>query len=522
MKNLFFFLLLCLFATNLLAQPNIEWEKSLGGTNNETTFKIINTLDGGFLVGSLTESNNGDVSGNHGSADIWLTKIDNNGIIQWQNCLGGLDFEVVVGMDNTNDGGYILVGNTFSNGGKNTSQVYGNHGGQDIWAVKVDQFGNMEWRHCYGGCAQDDARAIQQTSDGNYVIVGGTLSVNSGDVYGVHGDWDAWALKIGRDGALIWQNVIGGSGIDYFYTLEETNTGNLIVGGLTSSFDGDLNGGDNKGEEDVWVAQLSADGDLLWNQTYGGSSYDGARGMCLSTEGDILIAGVTYSSDGDVTGWHGGNDAWVLRLDADGNLLWESAFGGSSNETAYSVFQRTDNDFIFAGEATSFDGDVIGNHGGVESWIVKFDKNGLLKTSICLGGSSADLSRSATQGIDNSVIVGGTSASTDGDVSFNHGLSDAWIVKLSVPLGLKPEAPNNEALAMELSPNPASNLVKILTNVVGLKKLDIFDESGKLIQALEMDQPEKSLHINTLPAGIYRVKMTTQTGQVLSAQFVKA
>jgi hypothetical protein len=291
---------------------------------------------------------------------------------------------------------------------------------------------------------------------------------------------------------------------------------------LSSSFDGDLNGSNNNGEEDVWIAQLSADGDLLWNKTYGGSSYDGVRGMCLVSDGGILATGVTYSDDGDVTGFHGGKDVWILRMDPDGNLLWQKTFGGSGNETGYSVFQRTDNDFIFAGEATSFNGDVVGNHGGNEAWVVKFDKDGLLKTSICLGGSNNDLSRTAVQGTDNSVIVGATTASNDGDVSLNHGLDDAWIVKLSVPLGLKPEAPDAEALELKITPNPASHLIQIETNVEGINQLDIIDESGKLIQTLEIDQPSKYLPISNLPSGAYQARLTTQKGQVLSAQFVKA
>jgi len=522
MKNLLFLLSLCLFATAALAQPSIEWEKSFGGSKAEYASKIINTSDGGYLVGSETDSNNGDVSGNHGITDMWLTKINSNGVKQWQKCLGGIDFDIVRGMDNTTDGGYILVGNTFSNGAKNTSQVFGNRGDLDIWVVKVDENGNIEWRQNYGGCDRDESRAIRQTSDGNYVIVGGTLSINSGEVFGVHGGWDAWVFKIAPDGALIWQKTIGGTGFDYLYALQETQNGDLIIGGGSSSTNGDLAGANNNGEEDYWIAKLSMNGDLLWNKTYGGSDKDGIRGVCIATDGDILVTGQTGSNDGDVTGAYGGFDAWILRLDSDGALLWQKVLGGSGYDAGFSILQRTDNDFIFAGETSSNDGDVVGQHGETDAWIVKFDKNGDLKTSTCLGGSNKDYTRSILPSADNSVIIAGTVASSDGDVSLNHGLTDVWIVKLSVPLGLKPEAPNAEGLTLTISPNPASNLVQIATNVNGIKRVDIFDESGKLIQMLEMDQLEKSLPVNNFPAGIYQVRVMTQTGQILKAQFVKA
>ncbi|MBK6997149.1 MAG: T9SS type A sorting domain-containing protein [Lewinellaceae bacterium] len=523
MKNLLFLLSLCLFATASLAQqPSIEWEKSFGGSKSESVFRIINAPDGGYLVGSMTESNNGNVSGNHGASDMWLTKINSNGVLQWQKCYGGLDIEAVTGIDNSIDGGYIVVGNTYSNGAKNTSQVFGNRGGLDIWVVKIDENGTLEWRQCYGGCDRDESRAIHQTSDGNYVIVGGTLSINSGDVFGVHGDWDAWAFKIAPDGNLIWQKTIGGAGFDYLYALQETQNGELIVGGGSSSTNGDLAGANNQGGEDYWIAKLSTNGDLLWNKTYGGSDKDGVRGVCIATDGDIIVTGQTGSNDGDVTGAYGGFDAWILRLDSDGDLLWQKVLGGSAYESGFSIFQRADNDFIFAGETSSYDGDVVGQHGENDAWIVKFDENGDLKTSTCLGGSKNDHTRSTVPGANNSMIVAATIASSDGDVSLNHGLNDVWIVKLSVPLGLKPEAPNAEGLTLTISPNPASNLVQIVTNINGIKRVDIFDESGKFIQMLEMDQFEKSLPVNNFPAGIYHVRMMTQTGQILKAQFVKA
>jgi hypothetical protein len=522
MKYLLATLSFVLFVNHLTAQPSIEWEKSFGGSFSETTMKIINTPDQGYLVGSSTESLNGDVIGNHGSSDVWLTKIDQNGAIQWKKCLGGLNFDGIASIENTHSGGYVLVGNTSSNGLKSNSQVYGNRGGQDIWVVKVDGNGEIEWRQCYGGCDREDARSIRPTSDGNFVVVGGTQSFNTGEVYGVHGDWDAWALKISSEGAFIWQKTIGGSSVDYLYDVVERSNGNLTMAGLSSSSNGDLSGNTNKGVEDTWVLELSAAGDLLWSKTYGGSDYDGARSLCLATDGNLMVTGLSYSADGDVTDTHGGSDVWVLRLNPNGDLLWEQTFGGSGNEAGFSVVQRADNDFILAGETNSFDGDVQGYHDGTDAWVIKFDKNGVLKEQICLGGSNNDFARSVTVGTDNSVLVGGTSSSFDGDVTSNHGASDAWVVKLSVPLGLKPETPHEVHTTLTITPNPASKALQISTNVEGYKKVEIFDGSGKLVQTATMEQLNKSLQINTLPAGAYLIRILTPTGHNLKASFVKA
>lgn len=522
MKKLLSYFSFCLLTSSAIAQPVIEWEKSFGGSNTETVLNIINTPDGGYLVGSQTNSTNGDVSGNHGAEDMWLTKINSNGVKQWQKCLGGLESEGIRGMSKVSTGGYILTGNTTSNGFKNSSQVFGNRGGMDIWVVKVDDNGQIEWRQCFGGCDRDEARNIRETSDGNFVVVGGTMSFNSSDVYGSQGDWDGWIFKISPTGELLWQKTIGGSGIDYLFCIEETANGALVAAGESTSIDGDLSGIGNNGLEDLWIFQLSADGDLQWSKTYGGSNNDGARSICLLSNGDIVAAGITFSSNGDVTGFHGGSDTWVVRLNSTGDLLWQKAYGGSGDEYANVVLLRSDNDFIFAGENSSFDGDVVGYHGGKDAWVGKFDQNGVLKAQVSLGGSGFDFARGCTLGAGNAVIVGATSGSQDGDVSQNFGSTDAWIVKLSVPLGLKSEVPNPDHLELKLSPNPASSLIQITTNLVGAKQLELFDASGKRLQTLEMDEMNMNLPINHLPAGIYLVKMVTSTGQVLSAQFVKA
>jgi hypothetical protein len=521
MKQPISLLFLCLFSTAAFAQPSIEWEKSFGGTSNEYAFTILNTTDGGYLIGCETQSNNGDVTGNHGSSDIWLTKINSNGVKLWQKCLGGLDYEAVTGMDNTSDGGYILVGMTESNGAKTSSQVFGNRGGRDIWVAKLDANGAIQWRQCYGGCDRDDSRAIRQTADGNYVIAGATMSVNSGEVWGAHGDFDGWVLKIDAVGAMIWQKTIGGSQSDYLYGIEEASNGDLIIAGVSTSTDGDMAGNNNHGIQDVWVAKLSPNGDLGWNKVYGGSDADGGRALCIAANGNIIVAGLTGSYDGDVSNKHGGNDAWILGLDGSGDLLWERAFGGSGEDYAYNVFQRADNDFIFAGEVGSFDGDAVGYHGGRDAWVVKFDKEGTLKSQICLGGSAADYARTAGGGMGNSVLVGATTSSADGDVSLNHGLNDTWIVKLSVPLGLKPDVPNGQVIELKIIPNPASELVQIVTNVSGEKKIEIFNIDGKLIHTLQTDQQEPSIQIQNLPAGSYQVRILTKTGQLLNASFIK-
>jgi len=174
----------------------ILWQKCLGGTDYEDANSIQQTSDGGFIVAGGISSNDGDVSGNHGETDYWIVKLDGLGAIQWQKCLGGTDGEYALSIQQTSDQGFITAGYTNSNNGN----VSGNHGTNDSWVVKLDGSGVIQWQKCLGGTNNDVAYSIQQTSDDGFIVAGYTNSID-GDVTGNHGGDDSWVVKLsGTDG----------------------------------------------------------------------------------------------------------------------------------------------------------------------------------------------------------------------------------------------------------------------------------------------------------------------------------
>ncbi len=178
----------------LNSSGDIIWQKCFGGTDDDVAFSIQQTSDGGFIVAGYTSSNDGDVSGNHGGGDYWVVKLDSSGTIQWQKCLGGTDNDEAKSIQQTSDGGYIVAGETWSNDG----DVSGNHGNSDYWVVKLNSSGDIEWQKCLGGTVKDIAKTIQQTSDGGFIVAGYTNS-NDGDVSGIHGDYyDFWVVKLNK------------------------------------------------------------------------------------------------------------------------------------------------------------------------------------------------------------------------------------------------------------------------------------------------------------------------------------
>ncbi len=402
----------CFMALNGNSQT-IEWQKCFGGSNGEEAYSIDQTTDGGYIVAGKTRSNDGDVSGNHGSYDYWIVKLDAAGDTSWTKCLGGSSSDYARSIRQTNDGGYIIAGYSESNNG----DVSGNHGDYDYWIVKLDAAGDTLWTKCLGGSSSDYAQSIRQTSDGGYIVAGTTWS-NDGDVSGNHGSLDYWIVKLDAAGDTLWTKCLGGSDKDYAYSIQQTSDGGYIVAGYTYSNDGDVSG--NHGSSDSWIVKLDAAGDTLWTKCLGGSSSDYARSIRQTSDGGYIIAGYSKSNDGDVSGNHGSYDYWIVKLDAAGDTLWTKCLGGSDHYYARSIQQTSDGGYIVAGSKDSLD-----------YWIIKLNSFGDSTWTKCLGGSKDDYAQSIQQTNDGGYIIAGYSESNDGDVSGNHGGSDFWIVKLS-------------------------------------------------------------------------------------------
>ncbi|MCX6234615.1 MAG: hypothetical protein NT175_07805 [Bacteroidetes bacterium] len=420
-----FVLSFCFATTNAQTPFSILWQKCFGGSSWDVASSIQQTTDGGYITTGFTESNDGDVTGKHGGSDYWVVKINQFGEIQWQKCYGGSSNEGANSIQQTTDGGYVIVGATGSNDG----DVTGNHGGGDYWVVKIDQFGEIQWQKCFGGSSNDYAWSIQQTTDDGYVIAGLTYS-NNGDVTGNHGGGDYWVVKLDQSGEIQWQKCFGGSSWDEVRSIQQTTDGGYVVAGYTYSNDGDVTG--THGDADYWVVKLSQSGEIQWQKCLGGSSWDEAHSIQQTTDDGYVVGGSTYSNDGDVTGKSEGPSAdyWVVKLSQSGEIQWQKCLGGSSNDWAFSIQQTIDSAYVVVGYTYSNDGDVTGNHGDADYWVVKLSQSGEIQWQKCFGGSNYDYSFSIQQTIDSGYVVGGTTSSNDGDVTGNHGLDDYWVVTL--------------------------------------------------------------------------------------------
>jgi hypothetical protein len=448
-------LLLILPVTAAGGTPAIEWQKCLGGAASDDVRAVRQTMDGGYIVAGGTNSTDGDVMGYHGDWDFWVVKLDAAGGLVWQKCLGGSDYDFAYTVQQTADGGYIVAGESRSSDGDVTK----NQGWADFWVVKLDAAGGLVWQKALGGAGWDRATAVQQTADGGYVVAGYTYS-NSGDVTGNRGSGDFWMVKLDAAGNLVRQKCLGGTSYDEAFAMHLTTDGGYIMVGRTFSNNGDVKG--NHGDWDCWVVKVDATGNLVWQKCLGGTGYDEANAVQQTADGGYIVVGETWSKGGDVSGLRGEQDIWVVKLDAAGNLVWQKCLGGSYWDWAYAVQQTTNGGYIVAGFTNSNDGDISGNHGYWDFWMVKLDAAGGLVWQKCLGGTAADEAHAVQQTADGGYIVAGRSLSSDGDVAGRHGELDYWLVKLSADVAsftaAPLTAPYGSAVRFTLTPAPGKTI----------------------------------------------------------------
>ncbi|THU39804.1 T9SS type A sorting domain-containing protein [Niastella caeni] len=259
--------------------------------------------------------------------------------------------------------------------------------------------------------------------------------------------------KVDVSGNSLWEKTYGGSGSDRPYAVRPTIDGGYIVAGYSNSADGDviqLHAG-----AEAWIVKLDANGNKVWTKTYGGTSTDTAYAICQMPDGGYLVCGTTSSANGDVPANNGGSDGWVFKLDALGTLVWKKNFGGGAQDVLNSVIKNDDNTYTLSGYTFSNDGDVSGNHGQADVWVIKIDDTGNLIWSKVYGGSRNDAAFGLHAGFTSGSFVTGFTESSDGQITDAAGRADCWTLRLDESGNLlwqKSSGTVNDEYAMVIMP----------------------------------------------------------------------
>jgi hypothetical protein len=439
-----------LFSTN--SAGGLLWTKTVGGNSIEGAISVQQTSDGGYIMGGVTQSYGA------GLQDMFLMKNDASGGLQWSTTIGGTDYDFGNSVQQTSDGGYIIAG---------VVQSYG-AGLADIYLMKTDASGTFQWDRAIGGADGDLGQSIQQTSDGGYIITGRTASFGQG------GD-DVYLVKTDASGNIEWTKTYGGSTDDEVGNcVKQTSDGGYIIAGTTGSF--------GAGLEDVYIIKTDATGTLLWANTYGGTDTEYGYYIQQTSDGGYIVVGDTYSFGA------GNGDVYLLKIDVTGAVLWSKAYGGTDAEEGASVQQTSDGGYIVSGITASF------GSGGIDAYLIKTDN---------LGNSGCNETSPAT-------ITGTGGATSSGGFSISGGAPGYTLASTSlggVETTLCATVGINEdrtSANINIYPNPFSSSTTIHSDIdITNAELAIIDIYGKEVRKISIPENEISINRNNLSAGIY-------------------
>jgi hypothetical protein len=321
-----------------------------------------------------------------GNEDVYVVKLDSNGKLQWAKAIGGQNFDQGWVLIQTHDGGYVVIGRTASFGA----------GNQDVYVIKLDSAGNLKWTETIGGSNNDNGYSIIETKDKGLAIAGMTNSFSIGS-------YDVYVIKLDSAGNLQWTRTVGGVGDDEGYSIIQARDGGYVIAGYTTSF--------GAGDDDVYVIKLDSVGNLQWTKVIGGTNVDLANSIVQATDGGYLIGGSTGSYGLDM-------DMYVIKLDSLGNLKWTRTIGGPRNEMGLYMATTNDKGYAIIGYTDSYGADSN------DIYMVKLDSAGNLKLTRTIGtGATTNIAWGITQTNDKGFAITGWILSTTGS-------TDACMIKL--------------------------------------------------------------------------------------------
>lgn len=355
----------------------ILWQKTIGGNNFDHLTSAKQTKDGGYILGGYSSSGiSGEKTQNsRGSDDYWVVKLDANRNIVWDKTYGGTGTDRLTSIIETADGGYLMGGSSDSNisGEKNENS----RGEIDMWLIKIDASGTIVWQKTFGGSKSDWIQSIIQNTNNDYLLAGSSHSDISGDkTQNSKGVGDYWVLKIDASGTIVWQKTIGGNNGDYAKSIVATSDGNYIIGGDSfSNASGDKNQNTIANSNDIWLIKINDSGQLLWQKDIGGNSTDIFDNMRLTTDNGLILGTMSYSdiSGSKTEASRGDRDYWIIKLDSNGILEWDKTLGGDNLDQTQSIVQAKDGGFVTVGWSRSnISGDKTENKSGLQDfWVVK-------------------------------------------------------------------------------------------------------------------------------------------------------
>jgi hypothetical protein len=498
--------------------PAAVWYKGYGGSEREQPTSGYKTSDGGYIFAGESGSSDGEITqGNMGSSDFWIVKTNGNGDIIWQKSYGGTGQDCRPVIKEAVGGGYWLLGATTSN----NNDINGNHGGYDLWLAKLDSNGMLQWSKCIGGSGDDgwdngdgissmsdfgglvsnsNFIDFKLTSDGGLTVLTYTTSTD-GDASNVQPQNNVWLFKLNSNGIIQWTKSYG----------------EVLPMALLQTIDGGYIFACTNYPYDFHIIKTDGIGNIQWSKSFGGNDKDIPTDIIQNNDGTFIVVGMSKSLNGDVSGNHGQSDGWMIKLSSQGNLIWQKSKGGSEYDDFQSILHSNDGGYILLGTTASYNnGDVPVNATSCsycfDLWLIKTDSLGSVVWKQCYG----DGQEYATELIDNNdntytllgLIPGNSplfSVSTLGDA---YG-----VIKLGYPTNIVENSFKNQNI---IYPNPANKSVNIISE--SMKYFKLFDINGKLIHS----STNNLIDVSNISTGIYFINLYNSDNSIIHQEkFIK-
>jgi len=521
-------MLFVLASSPSITAQKILWEKSLGGKHAEYLYDAIATPDYGFILAgsSLSDKNGNKDESNKGDLDYWLWKMDEKGNLEWQKSFGGNKVDLLQSVALTYDGGFILGGTSSSD--KGTIKTDACKGQEDFWIIKLNAKGQEMWQKTIGGSGMEKLLSIAPTKDGGYIL-GGTSSSDRNDTNGTddpYGKWenskgnlDYWVVKLDSKGTVEWQKTLGGKYHDELKSILQTLDGGFILGGYSNSPVSGNKTAPNFGLGDYWVVKLNEDGNVQWQQTYGGDGDDNLFSLIPTKDGGYLLGGNSNSgaTNSKSKTNKSGTDFWVIKVDAIGLIQWQDTYDFGKYDVLTSLVENKDGSFLIGGYAQS----ELGNKQktnktekadkeGISDYIaLKIDAEGKERWSKTVGSKGDEVLRKLLETRDGGYLLAGTSnGGISRDKNTAKGGNDFWVVKLR-----DKEKEEKERITLEAIPNPASSFTNVIITFEYKEGTAIlYDLSGRSLQTIAITgERTVPVELNGLPQGIYVIEIKTDT-----------
>lgn len=463
--RIFYSLILILVCSQIQAQAPQKFYARYGGNGYDVGYDVKQTLDKGYIITGSTSS------WGAGNTDVYLLKLDSMGHVKFQNTFGNANNDIGKEVLQLPDSSYVIIGYTSSFG----------FGGYDVFLVKADKYGQLEWQKTIGGTDWDFAHSIQQTIDGGYIIGGSTYS------YG-YGNEDGYVVKIDAMGNIMWSKTFGGPEDDSFKSVIQTTDGGFALCGTTKSY-GDING-------DAWLFKLNSVGDSVWSKRYGGAKEDFVNKVIQLPTSELLVCGGnTNSSSVSLT--------LLVKYDLlNGNQLWDYPDPGSNSEYYNSCDVGLNGNFVGCGLTNT---PLFGKQALIDVYSSSFGYINFYPLTFGNDDELFSICKTKDKGF---ALVGKTAVTS-------QTLQDVFFVKIDSVGNYGPNITGienlnyNNSIIIDIYPNPTSDLIHFNINNDLEKEINysIYNYNGIEIITNEIKEKESIITLESLSSGIYIIKV---------------